>query len=35
MPDSNLPFDGYRNSDAPSIQELGSNVAGARVRIMS
>ena len=33
MPESKLPSDGYRNSDAPSIQELESHVAGARVRI--
>ncbi|KIJ95767.1 hypothetical protein K443DRAFT_11119, partial [Laccaria amethystina LaAM-08-1] len=30
MPESKLPSDSYRKSDAPSIQELGSHIVGAR-----
>ena len=33
MPESKLPSDSYPKSDAPSIQELGSHIMGARVRI--
>ena len=33
MPESTLPSDSGRKSDAPSIQELASHIVGARVRI--
>ena len=33
MPESKLPSDSYPKSDASSIQELGSHIVGARVRI--